>query len=302
MKKRRHHYVWRNYLKPWSTNKKIWCYREGKLFNPNIMGVGQKRDFYKVNELTDQDIYIIQKYFIDPTCQHLQRTNARWVELFSWVHNVKSGLLDNDINNEAIYNFEEDLHGVIEKNSIKYLNSILASDLSFFQTKKGCIGFSHFISVQLMRTNKVKSGVMHCMNTMKNRNPGFRIERIWNVVSHILATNMAWSIYASTVSEEPFRIVLLQNESSKEFITGDQPVVNIYNEKNFETPKDTELYYPVSPKLAILITKNKFYKNHVEIKLSAGQVKYYNRVIIQNSKNQVYASIKKTLERKKGQP
>ena len=302
MKKRRHHYVWRNYLKPWATNKKIWCYREGKVFNPNVMGIGQKRDFYKLNELTDKDIFIINKYIIEPSDSHLHESSKTWLELFSWVHKVKNSLSERDnknINsyiNDLIHNFEENIHEKIESNGRKYLDSILKEDLSFFETKNGCVNFSHFLSVQLLRTERVKSKIIHGMNIMENKNPEFRAEIIWNVISHIFATNISFNIYASTISESPFRIILLKNNGNNEFITGDQPVINIYNNPNtFEDPKDTELYYPVSPKLSILLTKNKYYRKEKRIEISDGQVKYYNRMIVQNSKNQIYASTREAL-------
>ena len=49
-----------------------------------------------------------------------------------------------------------------------------------------------------MRTGKVKSDIAYRIDTMKNRDLDYNIRKIWNVVSHIISTNMAWSIYAST--------------------------------------------------------------------------------------------------------
>lgn len=303
MKKRRHHYVWRYYLKAWTTNKKIWCCREGEIFNPNTMGIAQKRDFYKLKELTTQDIHIINKFFIEPTDEVFHEGSKMWVELFSWIHSVKNDLSERDAENvdvdnyidEIIHNFEEDIHGRIEQNSKKYLDLILNEDVSFFETKKGCIDFSYFIAVQLVRTEKMKSAVVHNMNAIKNMKYQFRTEIIWNVVSHILATNMSLSIYFHTVSANPFRMVLLKNTSNLEFITGDQPVINLESRDTPEPPIETELYYPVSPKLAILITKKAFYKNTGEVNINADQVSYYNKAIIENSKNQIFASKKTTL-------
>jgi len=303
MKKRGHHYVWKYYLSAWGNDEKIWCHREGKTFNSSTDGIGKKRDFYKLKELSIQDTKIIKKYFIDTTYPHLQKMNEKWIEIFSYIHNLKNELekqsisgqqLDNFID-AAIYNFEEDLHGKIEEKAIKYLDSIKKEDVSFFQNNKGCISFSHYLAVQFLRTEKVKLDIIHSMETMDKRDPDFKIEKIWNVVSHILATNMAWSIFESTVTEKPYKIILLKNNNANEFITGDQPVVNIYKENNNLAVKETELYYPVSPKLGVLITKNKAYKAIAFLELSVGQVKYYNRLIIQNSRNQIYASTKRTI-------
>jgi len=34
--KKRQHYVWKNYLKPWTLDNKIWCKRKDKIFNTSL--------------------------------------------------------------------------------------------------------------------------------------------------------------------------------------------------------------------------------------------------------------------------
>ena len=81
MKKRHHHYVWRNYLRAWAADDAIWCFREGKVFKTNLMGVGQKRDFYKLKELTEADILFIKKVAIEPSKGKFRELNDGWLEL-----------------------------------------------------------------------------------------------------------------------------------------------------------------------------------------------------------------------------
>jgi hypothetical protein len=92
MKKRRHHYVWRAYLKPWSTNNKIWCHRDGKIFNPNLMGIGQERDFYKLKHLTKSDIALIKLLAIDHLNPRLKKLNEGWLTMFTAVFEIKEQL------------------------------------------------------------------------------------------------------------------------------------------------------------------------------------------------------------------
>jgi len=88
--KKRQHYVWRHYLKQWTINEKIFCHREGVIFGSGLMGVGQSRYFYKLNELSKQDIHIIYKVAIEPTYNHLQKINKNWVFLFNYVFEIKN--------------------------------------------------------------------------------------------------------------------------------------------------------------------------------------------------------------------
>lgn len=301
MKKRRHHYVWRYYLRSWAQDEKIYCLREGKIFNPNLMGIGQKRDFYKISDLTEDDIYFINKLVIEPTYDHLHETNKKWVDLFCLISNMKQTLKNNNLNqaefdtfiDEATYNFEEDLHGIIEDNSIKYLDLINNGDVSFYKANKDKINFSHFISVQMMRTEKVKTNIESNIKPVADRFPNFNYMRTWNVMSHILSTNMAWNLSTSNI---PFSMILLTNKTKKEIITSDQPVINTYNKLDFSPPTDTELYYSVSPNHAILLSKKEDHAQSDNILLNEEDIMRFNQMMIDNSHSQIYAASKKTLE------
>ncbi|PZV15926.1 MAG: hypothetical protein DCF20_09180 [Pseudanabaena sp.] len=92
MKKKRHHYVWRDYLRAWSVNEFIWCYREGKIFNSNLMGVGQIKYFYKLKEMTVQDMEFIRMVAIEPCSPHLQELNEGWLNWFNYVFDLKKNI------------------------------------------------------------------------------------------------------------------------------------------------------------------------------------------------------------------
>ena len=69
--------------------------------------------------------------------------------------------------------------------------------------------------------------------------------RTANILNHIGATN----VRAGLVRERnAYRIVFLKNDTSIPFIAGDQPVLNMLDAKATD---DVELYYPLSPRLAM---------------------------------------------------
>jgi hypothetical protein len=299
MKKRRHHYVWRKYLLPWTVNNKIWCFREGKIFSPDLMGVGQERDFYKLQELTLQELELLRKLALDPLTPKLRMLNEGWVQMFHLVFELKKTMNDRGLKHpeierfidESIHNFEEDYHAEVEGNATKYIDLILGDDTSFYKTEDGCLNFSFYICLQYMRTKKLKENVCSIFHGKTALN----IDGIWNIMRHIYATNMAWTLYAE---RSKFKMVLLKNVSSKTLITCDQPVINTYaaDKVDGEKLKDVEFYYPVSPVRGILISDKEQFKAIDEINLNHDDVDYYNRVMLNFSHEQIYANSRETLE------
>lgn len=191
MKKTKQHYVWRYYLKSWANPELIWCCRDGKIFNSNLMGVAQSRYFYKLNELSFKGMNIIHEYYIKPLSTDLQKSNNAWVSLFNEIFKLKKLYEQNGIYtsetkalvDESICNLEEELHSIIEKGAIPYIDSILNENIDFYRSNKDCAKFAHFISVQYFRTQKMKS------NFLKNAEKfDVNIENAWNLLSHIFAT------------------------------------------------------------------------------------------------------------------
>ena len=292
MKKRRHHYVWRKYLRGWAKKDSIWCLRDGKAFKTNLMNIGQIKDFYKLKELSARDIDFIYKIAIKTSSPHLQELNKGWIASFNVVFDIKKLIENNNIENEeinkkldeAIFNLEEDLHSVIEGEAIKYIDSILQEDINFFETDDDCMSFIHYLCVQYMRTEKIRTSVISSVGDVSF----IDTDKIWNILSHILATNLAWSLYADRSS---FDMILLKNTSDIELITGDQPIINTHATgiDSREPPEELEFYYPVSPTIAILYTKKISTGNQERI-LSSEEVEKYNQSIVIQSHSQIYST------------
>ena len=87
-----------------------------------------------------------------------------------------------------------------------------------------------------------------------------------------------------------YKIILLQNQSQYIFIAGDQRIINTFYKKEIEEDVvNLEFYYPISPKLAILITqKNEL--NNIQIIVNNNEIKNYNDMIFNSSEEQIYAS------------
>ncbi|MGG5243082.1 DUF4238 domain-containing protein [Pseudomonas lurida] len=297
--KRRQHYVWRHYLRPWSNKDQIWCHRDGKTFLSNLMGVAQKRDFYKVSELTEEDIIFINKTAIEFTKNEMLReSNKGWIDTFQMLFTIRNQLSASGIEHpgaDAIFdelaiNMEEDLHSAIEAGAIKHIEKILELDTSLFSSEEEYMSFSHFICVQYLRTNRIKE---NAINNTEGLYPGV-LERTFGVLRHIYATNMAWSTFAR---REEFRPVLLVNNTETNFIAGDQPIINTYaaNVGWSVQVEEVEFYYPFSPKVAVIISSKEQYGNGYIFEQNAEQVHMFNTAIARSAHSQIYAQSRSDL-------
>ena len=282
MKKRRHHSVWKKYLMAWALNEKIYCLdlSNNNLFNSNPINVGIEKDLYKLNELTEREMAII-KSIIESSPKHRQKAHKKLLNDYNMVFRLKNLLKSKDIKDneidtalaEYINNFGEELHSQIENLGEEYIDSIMEEDVSFYDTNDGCTGFLYYLSDQCMRV------------PLRIKIHG--ISRIWNLLGHIFADNMGWSLYRD---RRLYKIVLLKNNSNVEFITGDKPVINTYWDKEtLSLPDEIELYYPVSPKLSVLLTKAENYNGSNNLLLNEKEVIMYNSLNVKNAHRQVYA-------------
>lgn len=60
---------------------------------------------------------------------------------------ISNGKIRENIN-VYVAEFNENLHTVIEKNAIKYLEYLYQEDLQFYETEEGNIGFNIFLCEQ----------------------------------------------------------------------------------------------------------------------------------------------------------
>lgn len=309
--KRAHHYVWQHYLLAWANeSQQISCYdkNQNKLYVTNTKNTAQQRDFYQLNELTIEDLFYIKSLAcINKTTQpDIKESLSSWnqiyemlfaiQQLFEYFKKSKDGnnqileLLKKKLQFEAIENF----HCVFEDVGIKYLDLIRQMDISFFDDPICKAEFLLFLSMQYVRTEKMQSSIRQIMSKDgkndiaiqkafgKLVNPiSSTIDNHWNLIS----CNYAVS-YSRDISNHS--VILLINNSGTDFITSDQPIINVDSLSNPITKLD--FYYPVSPKLAILVFDNSTKKlNNPVQELSDEDVIQYNNLMIRMSSKFVYS-------------
>jgi hypothetical protein len=294
MKKRRQHYVWRKYLEPWCIDGKVWCHRKGGIpFHTNPTNVAVERDFYQLTQLTKNDIVFIQKVAIETIKNDtLRELNAGWISTFDDVFRLNRALRETDwIPAEFIeeldrvmHNLDEDHHNGLEKVAEKYLESLHKGDASFYEDDDCAVNFIYFLASQYFRTKNIRDSVLSTFGGLSI--DGVSIERTWPIMRHIFSTCVGFNLYAK---RREYKLVLLNNASELEFITSDQPVLNIHAAgRSGEIIDEVEFYYPVSPSKAIIISNDKKYAEKSEDNIGPLNVSYFNDLVVKSAYEQVF--------------
>ena len=268
--------------------------RNKNVFQTSLENVANIRDFYHLNYLNADDVNLIKKIIaFSPADTH--ELHSIYLKLFTQIFDIKKTLISKgrftgDLKTkieERINNTEEDIHQAVEKMGFKFLDLIQKENIEFIKNSKDLINFIHYLTIQKLRTNKIEANINRIPGEFQNSS----IKRIWKILKHILATNINYTIF---LEKEKYSLVLLNNRSAIPLITSDQPVINTLAIDN-EPPINLNLYYPVSPKVAIVFSDQIEYKDKKNIELKESDVIRYNEMIFKKSHEQVYSNDKSTL-------
>jgi hypothetical protein len=190
---------------------------------------------------------------------------------------------------EHIAEFNENVHTTIEDSFQPKLSSMLRNELGFLNSPEGAAAFFYELAVQYARTNHIKR-----MRKLFDAERFALYTRIANVLTHIVATNVGHSLYAT---RKKATIMLLDNYSNVPFITADQPVINIAaNPKDTSVPTSFDLYYPLSPTKALLVLEPLSARVPTSSSISSTAARIWNLQIAAHSNDQVFASSRQELE------
>ncbi len=295
MKIRRQHYVWRKYLEPWCERGKIWCHRRAASpFHANPINVAVERDFYKLTKLTKSDVLFIHKVAIEPI-KHpdLRKLNAGWISIFEEIFNFEQGLRENQWLSpeliskldEIMHNLDENHNTALENLAAKYLNSLIQGDTSFYKDDNSATEFAYFMASQYFRTKNIRNSVFKNVGSITPE--GVSIERTWPIMRYIFSTCAGFHLYAK---RDHYKIVILNNDADTYFITSDQPVQNTHAAGLLgqQIIDEVELYYPVSPTRAVLISNDARYVEKQEEIIGSSIVSHFNDIVLKGAYEQIF--------------
>lgn len=294
--KRQHHYVWQAYLRAWTDDgDHLWWRRyDAEPKRVSTKRIAVREDFYRLRELSETDIAkILLLYSKSP--QHVQQIARDFLNFFTALQRVKKDAnatspLSKESKRlfEILYNnFEEDLHGTIEHSAIPLLKALGQGDLSFTKNEAELADFLRYIVVQQMRTPAMQRKLASTLKMMNCT------EAVAPVLGHMFGLVAGGGLFAY---RERLHFTLLEAPPEAEFITGDQPVFNPRAVPGRATDlKDMELFYPISPRLALLLGINDTKPGLHRRMLDGEQTVRYNVMIQDHAEEELYAATEAAL-------
>jgi hypothetical protein len=152
-----------------------------------------------------------------------------------------------------------------------------------------------FLCVQYFRTKSMRKLALKSFIGNKFESLA---DKSWNIISFVMATTLARSISL----DNKLRFIFIENNTPTPFITSDQPVFNILNDKLNDEGEfvELELYYPLTPKYAISLH---FRPEQVDIfegkAADENYVNYLNKKVFENADYYVFSDNEKILEQVK---
>jgi hypothetical protein len=297
-KKRKQHYVWEHYLTAWATtNGRVWCQMEGRRFQVATDNVAHERDFYRLKELTEDDLQRVQQLAIAPTVPQLRELAKGWVDLFRAPFELQrayleAGRKDPEIEKQldiAINNLEENVHAKIEGESIKLLAALKQGDHSAIEDEEQLLTLALFVATQYLRTPGIMRATIDATS-----DTAFNIEAAWGLLRTIFSTNIGWAIFSK---RSTMRTTFADAPPGHEFVTGDQPLINTHAAglAPGEAPTKLEFWYPLSPTKGLLLSCDNPSPGIVHRQFSADEAAKCNRMIVKASHRQVFAATEPTL-------
>src|SRR3569833_96395 len=306
MTTRRQHYVWQKYLEPWTTRKnnaqQLWCLRKNSRipFQTETKNVAVERDFYRLRDLDETDGDFVRSVaFGDRTNQTLRELNEGWIAGFEALFELHKAARFSPNASQSLrealdaqlIEHQEQQYSRMETDAVEHLAALQVGDVSFFEDDDQAISFCYFLAHQYFRTKAIRDRIKKTHDTAKRKD---RFNRTWPLFRYVFATNVGYAIF-----EERKTVKLRGGRAPPgiEFITGDQPAVNTYGAfiaANVPV-EDVELYYPVSPTRAVVLSGHRVYQNVHGIQLAPFRANYLNQTIERIAYEQLFAKSEATL-------
>lgn len=289
----RQHFVFRHYLDFWAINRTVRAFRAEKQFDTNPINVAVGRDFYNINRLTQEDLVLFKILMCSPPMTgHAIKANLQWAERYVAIgeasHAASTSPHINDADKDAVQDIRielfEKLHGGIEARAVKLLASIREGDIGFLDRETEVIDFLCYITHQMLRTKRMRD---QTIGVLSNLLPQGSIQRLHGLVAFCMAETVAGSLY---VDRKNYSAKILKTKGADEFITSDQPVINLLGSGDGSPPDLLVFYYPMGADRALLYFPNDLPFANIREVLQEHEVRQLNQAIQLTSHEFLFSS------------
>ena len=135
------------------------------------------------------------------------------------------------------------------------IDYIFKETLELSKERDERLSFFEFFANQFLRTSRGRKAVLDATESTKNK---FSEEVLYQKTTKYLFPLMMCCMtftFSYCLWKKDFYLEMLLNKTSANFITSDEPIINLcvdYKNTSSEQVSDMVLYYPVSPKIALL--------------------------------------------------
>lgn len=294
---RRQHYVRKQYLSAWIVDNHLWVSRGAKVFSTSPENILHERDFYQIEHLNENEWKIV-KHFIAMN-QLMKALNEGWLsdnQFFTFLlDNLTGRHIPTEIAEHIAIQAGEELQSQIENDAEKQYLALMKGDCSFWQNTDESISFQLYLCQQYFRSKNMRDRMIRIVESAKCQ---FGMEdvdggRIWKVLQYVLMTDLAYNIGPLN----GFNLVILDNQTGLNFITGDQPIINLCEDlTEIGEPKELVFYYPLSPQMGMILTQ-KTKQNGRRYAVNIAEADWLNRKIVAEMEFSIIADSEELISR-----
>ena len=295
------HYVWRFYLEAWEVGGQLHVLRNGRCFASAAKGVAKEGGFHDLRDLSEDDVQFLVATCIEPGSPQ-ENQHKDFIARLDSIQKVSASFLRNPSDHteeelswakKFLHDTEEQLQSSVETIGEPWLRALRDGDRKFLRDRNSSL-FFYYLSMQYLRTKAVASNVVRNLAGTEVEQFTSQVERLWQLIRLIRAVDIAGSLFKNRSS---YDLVFLDNESETDFITGDQPIININAVTRHDTVPDRfELYYPVSPRRAMLWTQAFPGRTGERFPVSQHVVAHHNEMMMAASLEMIFATSKAALQ------
>lgn len=265
------HYVQRAYLSKWEENNQLWIYDQfdSKIKNKGSKSICFEIDYYKLDRLSDDEkilfeiLYSKLPYGLRKNIREINNILDHDIEVESNSKKIQEFVTkifnDNkqEIEQEVFAQAGESIFCDIEQGlSNEIWQKLLNADSTFINNEQYRLNLYSYIVGQIWRVPAKKKLLAKNLNQIISKtNANISVDRMFPYF--VYHQTMIESIGLSQCNHHKLFYLHIADDSKSEFITSDNPVINICVDFDCNgSPKEYELYWPITPKLAVIISKH----------------------------------------------
>lgn len=260
-----------------------------------------EKDFYQITKLELEHIDTILEFSsLSPIT--LQKQHYNYLKNFLTIQKLEKSLNYSNIQSEeanqtilaAKCNLLENLHTEHENDALPILEELAKGNIAILDNDREMRTFILFLGHQMTRTKNFKD----CAITgMSKNNPtlGKKMEHSWWFLSYMFGMNLGRNFYLARHTENH---TLLLNNTNTDFITSDQPAINTHScikDEEFKSPENIDLFYPISPKYAYLISQSHRFESGL-VEIDESTVIEFNKKIAKNANKHIFSLRKQEID------